>query len=130
MLCLPCFPTVTTVTIVKDLESAGMCSILHHQLMMFYEHVVSVSSHHMQPDVLTRISAHLSVVPCCDRKFKITAHGSKNRDAVTLWVAKPKSVAEDLLSDMTGLNGNSALQASIATYQKPGQFRKVSCEHL
>lgn len=42
-----------------------------------------------------------------------------NRDAGTLWVVKPKAViAEDLLSDMTGLDVNSALQASIATYQK------------
>ena len=49
---------------------------------------------------------------------------------MTLWVAKPKAViAEDLLSDMTGLDVNSALQASMATYQKPGLFHKVCCEH-
>ena len=50
-----------TVKIVKDLESAGLCS-LFHQLIMFYEHIVSFSSHHMQPDVLTWIS---STSECC-----------------------------------------------------------------
>ena len=62
MFFLPHFPTVTTfkpVEIVK--ESAGLCSILH-QLIMLHEHVVSVSSHHMLQDLLTRI---FSTSECC-----------------------------------------------------------------
>ena len=63
MLFLPHFPTVTTIKLLRlwNLESAGLCSLLH-QLIMFYEHVVSFSSHHMQPDVLTWIS---STSECC-----------------------------------------------------------------
>ena len=64
--------------------------------MIFHEHFVSVSSHRMQPDVLTRISAHLSVVPCCDRKYQVNG----------TWKA---AMAEDLLSGMTRLDRNSTL---------------------
>jgi hypothetical protein len=40
---------------------------------------------------------------------------------VTLCAAKPKAVfADNLLSDMAGLDGSSALQASIATNDQPG----------
>jgi len=40
---------------------AGICSIFHHQLMIFYDQVVSVSSHHMQ-----WVSAHQALDCACN----------------------------------------------------------------
>ena len=57
--------------IVKDLESARLCSKLH-QLIIFHDHCVLLNNHHMQPDVLNMgFPAHVSVVIIRSRQ---TAH--------------------------------------------------------
>ena len=63
MLVLPHSPTVTTI-ILLDCERFRVSWVVQHiaSLVMFHEHVVSVSSYHMQPDVLTWIS---STSECC-----------------------------------------------------------------
>ncbi len=90
--------------------------------MILYKHVVSATIFSQMCS--QGFSAHLSIVMRCDHKFKVNG----------TWLRKLHQGCDDVLGcqakgcyccNMTALDANSALQASIATYRKPGLFHKL-----